>query len=289
MRFGVAAEAKTPLVPAKPAAPSAGVVGKPLMGAWVTIAQRAATFRWHLMTASGDQQRPPQRLMKYHACRAGGAAGGPATVVDSGINPARVLYRPFPSPGGALAPSVSTPTTRPNTAISGPCRRQTIPRFARAVRRIGEDEQYRIAGAAISSAAATPHLSPVRAIRSTPTGAPRRAAGTHRYYQDFRGGPCGTTHTQRVGTTNADRTRGYNRAEHLHQHAKTEAGEPISKTPLQPIRRVPETYRPPTWPPPGKCGTRPTTFQAITDPHSRSGQQICLQHRTFSSTLSSDP
>jgi hypothetical protein len=178
VRFGVAAEAKTPLVPAKPAAPSAGVVCKPLMGAWVTIGQRAATFRWHLMTASGDQQRPPQRLMKYHACRAGGAAGGPATVVDSGINPARVLHRPFPSPGGALASSVSMPDHAAKHRHFGPMSPPDNTAIRSAVRYIGEDEQYRIVGAAINSAAA--HAAPEPGQGDT--------LDTYRYYQDFAAG-----------------------------------------------------------------------------------------------------
>ena len=53
------------------------------------------------------------------------------------------------------------------------------------------------------------------------------ATGTYRYYQDFAVAPCGTIHTQRVDTTSADRARGYNRAEHLRQHVKTEAGDSV--------------------------------------------------------------
>jgi hypothetical protein len=53
------------------------------------------------------------------------------------------------------------------------------------------------------------------------------AAGTYRHYQDIAVAPCGTIHTQRVDTTRADRARGYNRAEHLRQHVKTETGHSV--------------------------------------------------------------
>gem|GEM_PF-3668259 len=111
-------------------------------------------------------------------------------MVDSGINPARVVHRPFPSPGGALAPSVSMPDHAAKHRHFGPMSRRTIPRFARAVRRIGEDEQYRIAGA-VSSAAA--HAAPERGQGDTldTYGRAKRAAGTHRYYQDFAAGRAG--------------------------------------------------------------------------------------------------
>jgi hypothetical protein len=39
--------------------------------------------------------------------------------------------------------------------------------------------------------------------------------------------PCGTVHRARIDTTDVDRSRGYNRAEHLRQHVKTDAGDSV--------------------------------------------------------------
>jgi hypothetical protein len=94
-RFPSAAEMKAPLVPAKPAAPDAGVVGQPVVRATVAFAERAATRSRHLISASRGQQRPPQRPVQQHGGAALIIAGGRATGLDSGINLTRVLHRPF--------------------------------------------------------------------------------------------------------------------------------------------------------------------------------------------------
>lgn len=38
---------------------------------------------------------------------------------------------------------------------------------------------------------------------------------------------CGTVHRERIDTTDRDRKRGYNRAEHLRQHIKTDDGDSV--------------------------------------------------------------
>lgn len=54
----------------------------------------------------------------------------------------------------------------------------------------------------------------------------RNRAGTYRWYIDF-ATTCGTVHHQRIDTTDDDAARGYNRAEHLRQHTKTEEGDSV--------------------------------------------------------------
>jgi hypothetical protein len=55
----------------------------------------------------------------------------------------------------------------------------------------------------------------------------RNADGSHRWYVEFATPSCGTVHRQRIDTTDEDRTRGYNRAEHLRQHVKTDGGDSV--------------------------------------------------------------
>ncbi|MBV8180828.1 MAG: hypothetical protein JO045_18920 [Mycobacterium sp.] len=55
----------------------------------------------------------------------------------------------------------------------------------------------------------------------------RNAAGVHRWYLEFATPSCGTVHRQRIDTTEDDRKRGYNRAGHLRQHVKTDAGDSV--------------------------------------------------------------
>ncbi|MGH3524400.1 MAG: hypothetical protein ACRDU4_16635 [Mycobacterium sp.] len=55
----------------------------------------------------------------------------------------------------------------------------------------------------------------------------RNADGSHRWYLEFATLSCGTVHRKRIDTTDADRTRGYNRAEHLRQHVKTDDGDSL--------------------------------------------------------------
>ncbi|AFV14791.1 MULTISPECIES: hypothetical protein [Mycobacterium] len=55
----------------------------------------------------------------------------------------------------------------------------------------------------------------------------RNADGSHRWYIEFATPSCGTVHRQRIDTTDDDRKRGYNRAEHLRQHIKTDDGDSV--------------------------------------------------------------
>ncbi|MDD4866980.1 MAG: hypothetical protein PHQ28_07660, partial [Mycobacterium sp.] len=48
------------------------------------------------------------------------------------------------------------------------------------------------------------------------------ADGTYRWYADFAVQSCGTIHTERVDNTAQDAKRGYNRAEHIRLHVKTD-------------------------------------------------------------------
>jgi hypothetical protein len=67
-------------------------------------------------------------------------------------------------------------------------------------------------------------------LQTCPTGKvfPRRNAdGSHRWYIEFATPSCGTVHRQRVDTTDEDRKRGHNRAEHLRQHIKTDDGDSV--------------------------------------------------------------
>lgn len=54
----------------------------------------------------------------------------------------------------------------------------------------------------------------------------RNRAGSH-WYVEFAIPSCGTVHRERIDTTDADRGRGYNRAEHLLQHVKTDDGDSV--------------------------------------------------------------
>lgn len=55
----------------------------------------------------------------------------------------------------------------------------------------------------------------------------RNADGNHRWYIEFATPTCGTVQRERIDTTDDDRKRGYNRAEHLRQHVKTEDGDSV--------------------------------------------------------------
>lgn len=55
----------------------------------------------------------------------------------------------------------------------------------------------------------------------------RNADGNHRWYIEFATPTCGTVQRERIDTTDDDRKRGYNRAEHLRQHIKTEDGDSV--------------------------------------------------------------
>ncbi|SKF59981.1 Uncharacterised protein [Mycobacteroides abscessus subsp. abscessus] len=54
----------------------------------------------------------------------------------------------------------------------------------------------------------------------------RNRGGTHRWYIDF-ATTCGTIQSRRLDNTDEDDKRGYNRAEHLRQHTKTDTGKSI--------------------------------------------------------------
>lgn len=54
----------------------------------------------------------------------------------------------------------------------------------------------------------------------------RNRTGTHRWYIDF-AATCGTVHHQRIDITDDDAARGFNRAEHLRQHTKTDEGDSV--------------------------------------------------------------
>jgi len=56
---------------------------------------------------------------------------------------------------------------------------------------------------------------------------PRRNTDGSRWYIEFAIPSCGTVHRERIDTTDADRDRGYNRAEHLRQHVKTNDGDSV--------------------------------------------------------------
>ncbi|OBJ81400.1 hypothetical protein A9W97_02460 [Mycobacterium gordonae] len=55
----------------------------------------------------------------------------------------------------------------------------------------------------------------------------RNADGNHRWYIEFATPTCGTVQRERIDTTDDDRKRGYNRAEHLRQHVKTDSGDSV--------------------------------------------------------------
>lgn len=56
---------------------------------------------------------------------------------------------------------------------------------------------------------------------------PRPNSHGCRWYIEFAVPSCGTVHRQRIDTTDDDRDRGYNRAEHLRQHVKTDDGDSV--------------------------------------------------------------
>jgi hypothetical protein len=56
---------------------------------------------------------------------------------------------------------------------------------------------------------------------------PRRNTDGSRWYIEFAIPSCGTVHRERIDTTDGDRDRGYNRAEHLRQHVKTDDGDSV--------------------------------------------------------------
>lgn len=68
------------------------------------------------------------------------------------------------------------------------------------------------------------HLQPCPVAKVYPR---RNTDGSHRWYLDFATPTCGTVHRQRIDTTDKDRKRGYNRAEHLRQHVKTDDGDGV--------------------------------------------------------------
>jgi hypothetical protein len=68
------------------------------------------------------------------------------------------------------------------------------------------------------------HLQPCPVAKIYPR---RKTDGSRRWYIEFATPSCGTVHRDRIDTTEADRSRGYNRAEHLRQHVKTDAGDSV--------------------------------------------------------------
>lgn len=56
---------------------------------------------------------------------------------------------------------------------------------------------------------------------------PRRNTDGSRWYVEFAIPSCGTVHRERIDATDADRDRGYNRAEHLRQYVKTDDGDSV--------------------------------------------------------------
>ncbi|WP_233213495.1 hypothetical protein [Mycobacterium hubeiense] len=56
---------------------------------------------------------------------------------------------------------------------------------------------------------------------------PRRNSDGCRWYVEFAIPSCGTVHRERIDTTDDDRDRGYNRAEHLRQHVKTDDADSV--------------------------------------------------------------
>lgn len=68
------------------------------------------------------------------------------------------------------------------------------------------------------------HLQPCPVAKIYPR---RNTDGSHRWYIEFATPSCGTVHRERIDTTEADRARGYNRAEHLRQHVKTDDGDSV--------------------------------------------------------------
>jgi hypothetical protein len=68
------------------------------------------------------------------------------------------------------------------------------------------------------------HLQPCPVAKIYPRS---NADGSHRWYIEFATPSCGTVHRERIDTTTADRARGYNRAEHLRQHIKTDDGDSV--------------------------------------------------------------
>lgn len=63
------------------------------------------------------------------------------------------------------------------------------------------------------------HMQPCPVAKIYPRG---NADDSHRWYIEFATPSCGTVHRTRIDTTDADRSCGYNRAEHLRQHVKTD-------------------------------------------------------------------
>jgi hypothetical protein len=55
----------------------------------------------------------------------------------------------------------------------------------------------------------------------------RNANASYRWYVEFATPSCGTVHRDRLDTTETDVNRGYNRAEHLRQHVKTDIGDSV--------------------------------------------------------------
>lgn len=70
-----------------------------------------------------------------------------------------------------------------------------------------------------SSTAGDRHMQPCPVAKIYPRG---NADDSHRWYIEFATPSCGTVHRTRIDTTDADRSCGYNRAEHLRQHVKTD-------------------------------------------------------------------
>jgi hypothetical protein len=67
------------------------------------------------------------------------------------------------------------------------------------------------------------HLQPCPVAKTYPR---RNSDGSYRWYTEY-ATSCGTVHHARIDTTETDRSRGYNRAEHLRQHVKTDDGDSV--------------------------------------------------------------
>jgi len=55
----------------------------------------------------------------------------------------------------------------------------------------------------------------------------RNVNASYRWYVEFATPSCGTVHRERLDATETDVNRGYNRAEHLRQHVKTDTGDSV--------------------------------------------------------------